>query len=239
MQPYVEAYWLFSGTIDNIKSTRVLPDGCIDLLFSFSSHYGNRPFKLFQPYVIGAMTSFQENVYQGDVELFGIRFKPGRIREFLRCPVDELTDLHVEASEVCNLFDSGFIDRLESITTSRERVMSIDRYLAGKVGGLAPPDTRVLHAVGLIKESGGLITPEAISRAVSLSKRQFERVFKQGTGMSPKTFCSIARFRRVRDLLKQQPGEKLHAYAIDCGYSDHAHMTREFKRFSGDTPSDM
>jgi AraC-like DNA-binding protein len=55
-------------------------------------------------------------------------------------------------------------------------------------------------------------------------------------GGSPKSLARLARFEEARDLLWRYPDVDLPGLAQICGYTDQAHLTREFKRFSNRTP---
>ena len=71
-----------------------------------------------------------------------------------------------------------------------------------------------------------------------MSARQLERRMVAATGMSPKLFASIIRFRAVFDeLQKGTPSTWLKA-AVDTGYFDQAHMVRAFRRFAGQPPTE-
>jgi transcriptional regulator GlxA family with amidase domain len=73
--------------------------------------------------------------------------------------------------------------------------------------------------------------------AACLSRRQFERGFKDYIGLSPVCFRKIIRFQ---NLLKKKLGNMefhLMSLAHECGYSDQAHFSREFRELVGVTPS--
>src|SRR5712691_3202615 len=75
----VECIWV-STAHSNAKGQfvyRVLPDGCMDLLFDFMA-VGNR-----QVSVIGTMTRPLIVTTTGSVDLLGIRFRPGGLSRFL------------------------------------------------------------------------------------------------------------------------------------------------------------
>jgi AraC-like DNA-binding protein len=54
--------------------------------------------------------------------------------------------------------------------------------------------------------------------------------------MSPKRFARIVRLQTVLRRLADEPDANLAALAIDCGYSDQAHLTRELQSLAGLTP---
>ena len=78
-----------------------------------------------------------------------------------------------------------------------------------------------------------------VSQELPLSQRQLERQFKQWLGMSPKYFQQITRVKRSITHLKRYPSHPLADVAALFGFSDQAHMTREFRRFAQHTPAQI
>lgn len=79
--------------------------------------------------------------------------------------------------------------------------------------------------------------PPSVRRAAALlgvSPRTLQRLVAAQTGRSPSFWLRLARARRAGRALLQ--GEALSQVAWAHGYSDQAHMTREFRRWFGLTP---
>ena len=53
----------------------------------------------------------------------------------------------------------------------------------------------------------------------------------------PKEFSRIIKFQYVIEVLRNAPHTDLSSIALDCGYYDHSHFIKEFKRLAGDVPS--
>jgi AraC-like DNA-binding protein len=67
------------------------------------------------------------------------------------------------------------------------------------------------------------------------SPRTLQRKMRTSTGLAPKQFMGVERFRRaVQDLSNRNA--KLSVVASDLGFSDQAHLTREFQRHAGLPP---
>jgi len=66
-------------------------------------------------------------------------------------------------------------------------------------------DERIDYAVSLIKQGKGNTPIPFIAEQACLSKRQFERRFLAGIGISPKVFSRIVKFGNTRRLLKSGP----------------------------------
>ena len=75
------------------------------------------------------------------------------------------------------------------------------------------------------------------AKNLGVSLRTLERLIKSGTGRSPHFWYSLARVRRTaRSLYK---ADSLGAAAIEAGYTDQSHMSREMKKWFRKTPAQI
>lgn len=81
--------------------------------------------------------------------------------------------------------------------------------------------------------------PGQLEAFVGLSQRQIERMFNTWLGMTPKHYQRIQRVRLAVQFLKAHPEADLAGVAADHGFSDQAHMTREFKKIARITPGGL
>lgn len=81
------------------------------------------------------------------------------------------------------------------------------------------------------------VSATVLAKKLHLGERQAARRFKKATRLSPKQFSGVVRFQFVRDRLWLAPRTSLTMLALDAGYADQAHLTREFKRYAGVTPT--
>ncbi|MFN8373665.1 MAG: AraC family transcriptional regulator [Anaerolineae bacterium] len=99
--------------------------------------------------------------------------------------------------------------------------------------------TPIRTAGHLLRHSRGQIRMTDLAAQSYLSSSQFERRFKQYTAVSPKTYARIIRFEAVRAALISEPASRLADLANHYGYSDQAHLIREFRAFAHCTPRDF
>lgn len=67
--------------------------------------------------------------------------------------------------------------------------------------------------------------------------RTLRRDVLAAAGLPLRSLAGILRFQRAMRLLKAGEMRSLGELALEAGFSDQAHMTREFRRFGGFTPS--
>ena len=79
---------------------------------------------------------------------------------------------------------------------------------------------------------------EDVAEAVHLSPFHLARMFKQVTGASPHQYLVQVRVNAARSLLSAGSGQRsLAEVAAAVGFADQSHLTRQFKRHFGVTPS--
>lgn len=77
-----------------------------------------------------------------------------------------------------------------------------------------------------------------IARELGVSHGHLDRQFTQHIGLSPRTLARILRMRRLLDDIDVHGSVEWAAKAADLGWSDQAHLIRDFKRHTGVTPSE-
>lgn len=79
--------------------------------------------------------------------------------------------------------------------------------------------------------------PGQLSGSVALSQRQIERLFKRWLQMTLKHYQRILRIKKTIYFLRLHNKVSLADVSQQFGFSDQAHMTREFRAMACTTPS--
>ena len=99
-------------------------------------------------------------------------------------------------------------------------------------------DARIKAALILIGNSiAGGVNASGIASSVGLSRSRFEHLFKAQTGSSFRVAVKAMRLATARTLLAD-PRLRIKEVAGQCGYAATSHLSREFKREFGITPSE-
>ncbi len=169
--------------------------------------------------------------------LVGISFAPGRIHSFLKDSQAHINDRFVDLSDVLAVEGALLAERLHLLSTFPQVAAVFDQLLLSR---LPSPDhrNRGLHqAMNLATRQPFATSVQHMAKTACLSPRQLERRFQDTVGLSPKYFCRVARFDRFVRRWGLKPDHLLTALAQECGYFDQAHLNREFKRFTHESPT--
>lgn len=236
----IETYWVADGVVENSFLQRIMPDGCVDIIFDFWNNDGTGRLQTGIPELVGTKTSLFQFAYKpGHVQMLGIRFAPGAITALTRLPVYEITNESICLPLTETLLDAAFYERLPEMKQIEERIEYINRYFVGRLYKLYSPNRQIQYAVSLIRGSAGQMSVKQLASETCLCERHFERKFKADIGISPKIFSNITRFESARKYVRTLKDESLYSAAIACGYHDHSHMNKEFQRLGNISPSDL
>lgn len=203
----------------------VLPDGCIDIVWVH-----DRP-----PFIAGPATRPEIATLPERSLIFGARLRPGLAPSLLGVPADELLNLDVPLSQVSPHLANGLHEAVTEERSIAGRLQAIERLLTAGLPQAKPADVLVLAAIRwLANHPDGSV--DQLSRSLGISSRQLHRRFCTAVGYGPKTLQGILRFQRLLTLAHTQPRSLLDL-ALEAGYADQPHMTREVTRLAGRTPS--
>jgi len=232
LKEYVDCYWSSKVLAQDAPVQKIMPDGCVDIIFSFIGGDSSKTLGKVIPIIVGTMThAFEPEQDRSITEMIGIRFRPAAITAFVKVPIYEFTNKGNDLDIRGTIFGKEFYEEMPYLKSTTQRIAHIEKHLIDRLGDIYQPDRRVLIATELITGSKGRKNLNDIINSVCLSERQFERCFKSAVGISPKTFSKIVQFNHSRHYLERHPDEGLFSVALNCGYYDHSHLTKDFLRF--------
>lgn len=235
----VEALWTLQASADGeAPAERVLPDGSPELILRLGDPMehlpdGNLPVR--QPAVmfVGQLTGPFRIRATGRADLLGVRFRPGGAATLFREPQHRLNDAGVALDELAPALAADLGRRPQDVSTPAERVDAVAGVLARHAG--RGPST-VAEAAWRLVANWGQRSLDRLRDDTGLGHRQLERRFLDEVGIRPKLLARICRFQRVFAAFEQQPASWA-AVAADCGYYDSSHLIRDFREFTGETPT--
>jgi AraC-like DNA-binding protein len=221
---------------------RILPDGCTEWVI----HLGDRFLVentvgrwTEQPcaFLVGPSDKALRIKPGRRVDTVGVRFRPGALARFLRVPLHSLSGRTPALDDLLGSSAASLVAALAEDRDAASRVRRLDAFVARIAAHHAPPLAGVGAAVEAALASRGAATVDALATACGLGRRQLERRFLEEVGLPPKVLLRLIRFQSVFQALGRDPDAAWVHLALDCGYTDQAHLVREFRDFSGEPPS--
>jgi len=215
----------------------VLPDGYAEIIFYFGSTCSLATAGGWQvlpsPFMVGLLQQPAFFHSHNQLEIIGIRCFPWTIFELLGLPPGKdgvRTVAHPLAQLQAPLTEAMRAGNLA------EALAQVAAYF-GRARSQLASDSLLGKAGGALRAAGGTLPVSHVAAAAHATVRTLERRFKQAVGYTVKDVASLMRFEQVRNHLWLHPKANLAGLAQELGYTDQAHLSREFKRYSGTTPA--
>ncbi|MER5183035.1 DUF6597 domain-containing transcriptional factor [Streptomyces sp. NPDC002896] len=214
--------WAHSAVAAPHSPSPVLPDGCMDLLWTEG-----------RLLVAGPDTRAyrSEGGHEG-ARYVGVRFYPGTAPALLGVPADEVRDQRVDLDD---LWPSAEVRRLtERIDAARDPVSALEDVALARAADAEPTDPLLLHVVRSLNAGRSVA---ATAAAVGLGARTLHRRSLAAFGYGPKTLARVLRLQRALKLAWN--GVPYAETAARAGYADQAHLAREVRGLAGATLGEL
>lgn len=167
-----------------------------------------------------------------------IGFQPGGLHRLLGIPMNELYDDGFDGHYLLGPEIERLIQNCSPLNDLSAIKNKVEEFLLNKLRNLKDvlPFDLAMHQ--LIRRNGNVMISEVASLAC-LSLRQFERKCYERLGMSPKMYARITRFANAYNIFERSHTIDWASIAYQSGYFDQMHFIRDFKQFSGVTPTLM
>jgi len=241
LQPYIDRLWGWESD-DLLQLPAMLPGTGAELLF----HYG-RPLAircLRQPaarqglaQLLCARRRPYQPLAQSAVGFIAVRFRSGALRHFSALPLAELRDDVLPIGEVWGAEGRDVAEQVAQAGSRGARVSLLEAWLLRCLQHYHKGQPAIEAALHQLYYGHREVKIDVLADRIGMSRRHFERVFREQIGVTPKLFQRTARFNlTVRELLLSASADTL-AVALDHGYYDQAHFIHDFQTFVGDSPA--
>lgn len=205
---------MWTNTPSGAGPGRVLPDGCMDLLWN-------------EGRLLVAGPDTRAYVTQGDPSSWaGVRFHPGTAPALLGVPAHELRDRRVDLAD---LRPAPEVRRLTArVNAAADPAGGLEEVALRWVSGAEPLDPLLRHLVAAL-DAGRPVA--ATADELGLGARQLHRRSLAAFGYGPKTLARVLRLQRALALARA--GVPFADTAARTGFADQAHLARDVRELAG------
>lgn len=234
LRPYIKCFWGSRKPYKKLKADvasehLVIPDTCMDIIFDVN-FTENKISNSFCTLDDRAYSILYPNDKEEIFSTFAIRFYAWGTVFFsdvsLRNTKNSVYDV--------DCFFSGLKNEIEpklfEITDIYERIDLVQRYLLSNIH-LKRCNNTVNDALAEILLKKGNLKIDSLAKSVFTSSRQLERLFDEYLGATPKKLSSLIRYQYLWNEIVFSQNINLSDLTMKYGYSDQAHLLKDFKRY--------
>lgn len=205
---------VWTNTPTGSGAGRVLPDGCMDLLW-----YDGR--------LLVAGPDTRAHVTDGAPGPWvGVRFYPGTAPALLGVPAHELRDRRVDLTD---LWPAAEVRRLTArVNAAPDPACGLEEAALSRAAATEPPDPLLRRIVAAL-DAGRPVA--ATADELGVGARQLHRRSLTAFGYGPKTLARVLRLQRALALARA--GTPLAETAARAGFADQAHLARDVRELAG------
>jgi AraC-like DNA-binding protein len=231
-------WWIDSEGDAAIETQKIVPDGYPEFII----HFGDT----FEIDISGRWETQAKFLLAGQIrkhfhlrntsvaKMLGIKFQPTAAYALFGLDMSELIDDVIAVDKSYGrLFELA--EELSKCIDFEACKSHIEQWF--ETSSIQPSDlSPVDRAVQELIATNGNVRLNQLYEELGVSERTLERQFKKMVGLTPKFYSRIIRFTYIFDQIKQGKEPWLDI-TYDSGYYDQAHFIKNFKEFTGESPS--
>lgn len=177
-----------------------------------------------------AKASGEVRLYPG-ARLAGIRFHPAMAFGVLGQHYERMTQLSPAADQRYALYP--LYQQLANCADGNSQLDLLEGWAQTKLDLSLLIPAALQNALRALARAASPVLPGEL---LPCGQRQMERLFRQWLDMTPKQYQRILRVKHAATFLLSHPDARLAEVALQFGFSDQAHMCREFRALASTTP---
>ena len=234
----IKCFWYNREDFGELQSNfEVMPDGYAEIIFHFggalSVSYNGVPQLLPSPFMMGLLNQpvlfHTKNLF----EVIGIRCFPWTVFDLLGLSSGK-EGVRIFEHPMAQL--QPMLDKLIQAGKIDEALDLVKQYFL-KARSQVAMDSMLFKAGVAMRGANGAMPVSQVAAAAHATVRTLERKFKESSGYTVKDVSGLIRFEQARNHLWLYPDSNIAGLAHELGYTDQAHLSREFRRYSGTTPA--
>jgi AraC-like DNA-binding protein len=173
---------------------------------------------------------------QGEVLNFQIVFKPTALYKLTGIPTCEIAGKFVDAQLIFGNLINTYLDQLENAGSINAMVKTAEAFILQLLVKATISESRIDRVFKKKLTDISNITVNTLAKENNLCEKQFKRNFIQIIGVNPKMYLNIVRFHKAYNIRNANPDWDWLRIAVESGYYDYQHLTKEYLLFTNHTP---
>ena len=244
LQNYVQCYFICETETAVLSEDKIFATGFVEIMFNLGSTrmqtvnnnvLTNEPFVQLWGQTVQPIT----RISFGKHAMLGVRFFAHTASCFLNDSINQFNDQLLDLKDVMGTKVEQLREQLAEAGSLQLRIGLLETYLIQQLSFFEKRMGKVQllnNVMQELKQDDFFDNMDNVAARYGISSRYLQKIFIQYAGLTPNLFCKINRFNKSLQLVakKELP---LTTVAYQCGYFDQSHFIKDFRYFTGTTPS--
>ena len=244
LKPYVKHYYIFESGSDAGFEDIVFPSGDMEVIFNLGSGIWEAPvgdkFLKNPPIELwGQITKPLPIRSAGRHTMLGVKFFSHSASYLFNEDMSLFNDQVSDLGDILGRPITELYDRLLNMNDNKQRITTLEAFLVNSLVANERKTSKIDKVGDIlmsIKKDPSENNLGNVASKYGISSRYLHKLIYQHTGLSPVFFNKIVRFQRSLKLIGKNDLSFTNV-AYSSGYFDQSHFIRDFKSFTGVTPS--
>jgi AraC-like DNA-binding protein len=240
--PFIKHYLFLESEGNSIKKLRLFSDGNTGMVFCLNDSFisTDKSIHLPQSFIYGQISGFKDLYLTNEASFLIVVFQPDGLYKLQGISANELKDKIISINDIFGWQGLLLHDKLMNLHKLEFRLNALNRFFHElNIQSTRSNQVLIPTSLNFIATHKGIVTIQQLVKYTGYTERHIERAFSETIGISPKKFGSIVKLHSFLKLLKNKPAKSnITAICYDAGYFDQSHLIRDFRKYTGITPTE-
>lgn len=244
LSPYIKHYLFLESEGTLSKKLRLFSDGNTGIVLTFrgnliSNTNGTSTLNYPNSFLYGQISAFRDLYLAEKTSIIIVVFQPYGFNHLLGISANEMRESIVATEDIFGSKDSLLYEKLSEVSYLETKIQILNAFFIKQAAKKILSNQNLIHpTLNCILKNKGAITVNHLVKHTGYSERHIERIFKECIGLNPKKFGNIVKLHFFLNLLKYKSSQSnITDLCYEAGYADQSHLIKEFKKYTGITPT--
>lgn len=188
---------------------------------------------------IGQPLAVTNRVVPNNFLVVQVIFQPGAVYQLTGVPATEFTNHYLQAEDIFSKQVHFVNEQLFHARSYQAMIAIVEAFVLQMIHKQQKQQHAIDKVCQLVLYGNEQYSLDWLAKQAFLSTKQFERKFKERTGVNPKLYQRVIRFDNAYRLKNAKPNWDWLRIALACNYYDYQHLVKDYQNFTNTTPTDF
>lgn len=244
LSAYIKHYLFLESEWSCVKKLRLFSDGNTGMVLTFRGNLladMSPAKKISYPnsFLYGQISAFKDLYLAEKTSVVIVVFQPHGLHHLMGISANACHNAIISAEEIFGHQAILLHDKLSVLSEPMPKLNILNSFFLELCAKKTLSNHSIIPAsLSHILKNKGNISINHLVKLTGYTERHIERTFKESIGLTPKKFGNIVRLHYFLSLIKEKARRSQFTdLCYEAGYSDQSHLIREFKKYTGITPT--